>query len=124
MSDMSLPYHTDAIMARISADEEKPPPMLPAPEGTEPGSTYHDEHDRLIRTAGGYKYYDKSFREVHTTSVPINDEEALDYFGVVSVWFDELDQPRYLARRALDGSKFDMLPYEYNYMTGETQGIA
>lgn len=97
--------------------------MTALPDGVEPGETFVDEDDKLVRTAASYRFYDASLKEVHTTSVPVNDEEALEYFGIVSVWFDDRDQPRYLSRRSFDSGDFKMLPYEYNYMTGEVQEL-
>lgn len=68
------------------------------------------------REAGGYQYLSNEFVVVHTTSVPMTDEEALDYFGIVQLMFhnDPDMWVRYITRREINGIEYKMMPYQYN----------
>lgn len=69
------------------------------------------------REAAAYRYRDASFNIIHTTSVPMTNQEALEYFSVVAVWFDK--PPTYVESREFDSSKFTMLPFVYDADTRE-----
>ena len=64
------------------------------------------------RKAGGYRYRDKNFNVLHTTSLPTSDKEALLYFARVSGWFRSVDA-RYLERREVGGWEFQFIPVEF-----------
>lgn len=68
------------------------------------------------REAGGYQYLDDKFVPVHLTSVPMTDEEALDYFKIVSLMFPTYPNlwVRYITRREINGTEFKMMPYQFN----------
>jgi hypothetical protein len=80
-------------------------------------------HANLVeREAGAYEYLDEKFVVLHTTSVPMTDREALEYFPIVEQWFNEMT-PKYITKRAVDGHEFKMLPYTYDADTGEVTPI-
>jgi hypothetical protein len=88
----------------------------------EPECRDHDDPSMWAkREAGGYQYLDDGFRIVHTTSVPMTDEEALEYFSVVQLMFT--GEPdlwvRYIKRREINSVEYKMIPWQYNKDVGE-----
>lgn len=72
------------------------------------------------REAHGYEYYSGRFEPIHMTSVPMNDEEALDYFRIVdAMQFTEDVRVQYIYKRAWGENEYKMMPYQYNRETGE-----
>lgn len=70
-----------------------------------------DQRDVFTRDAAAYQYWDSEFVELHTTSVPGNDEEAADYFRIVTIWFPD-HPPMYVLRKEFGGSEtFAMIPW-------------
>lgn len=77
------------------------------------------------RDAGGYQYINDKFEVVHTTSVPMNDEEAFDYFrNVEQMNFNHETHVRYLTKRGLRDNDYKMLPFQYDSETKEVTPIA
>lgn len=68
------------------------------------------------REAAGYQYMNDKFVIVHTTSVPMTDQEALEYFGIVQLMFtaDPDLWVRYIMRRDIGEQTFKMMPFQYN----------
>lgn len=66
------------------------------------------------REALAYTYLTENFEELHTTSTPMTDEEAVEYFRLVHFWFPK-DPPKYITRKGLDPSDeaFHMMPWMY-----------
>lgn len=75
-----------------------------------------------VRDAAGYQYLNDKFELLHTTSVPVNDQEALEYFSFIKTWFFE-ESPKYITRRELDSVDYKMMPYRYNDKTGKITRI-
>lgn len=76
------------------------------------------------REAGGYQYMDANFRVVHTTSVPMTDDEALGYFGIVQMMFPHESEDfhvKYILRREVGGTEYKMMPYTFDK---ETWGVS
>lgn len=68
-----------------------------------------------VRDAGGYQYLSDEFKVVHTTSVPMNDEEAIDYFRIVQCMFPKDSvKVKYLTRREMNGHEYKMIPWQYD----------
>lgn len=59
-----------------------------------------------------YEYYDEKLTIIHTTSVPLCDEQALDEFTKVAGYGPGF-RPKWLSVRRPDG-KIEMLPWTYN----------
>lgn len=76
----------------------------------------------MRREAGGYKYLNDKFEEIHLTSVPMTDREALEYFGIIDLWFQSTS-PKYILRRPIEGSKYEMMPFQYDPETGKVTRI-
>lgn len=70
----------------------------------------------VTREAGAYKYLSDKFEVVHQTSAPLNDDEALGYFGIVQLMFQRDPDlwVRYILRRNLHEDEFKMMPWEFN----------
>lgn len=68
------------------------------------------------REAGGYRYLDENFHHVHTTSVPLSDEEALEYFKIVQLMYpaDPDYKVKYIMRREINGSEYHMMPFYFD----------
>jgi len=62
------------------------------------------------REARAYCYLDENYEELHTTSVPMTDTEALDYFRIVSIWFPSTP-PKFITRKGMDSEAFVPMPY-------------
>lgn len=79
----------------------------------------------VTREAGGYKYLDQGLRPIHTTSIPMTDEEALDHFRIVALMFPaEPDvHVTYIMRRPMHEGEYQMLPWRYDVTTGEVSPI-
>lgn len=77
-----------------------------------------DTSPDLEREAAGYQYRDSSFQIIHTTSVPMTDQEALEYCSIVDAWFLDVS-PMYVEVRRLDSGHYKMLPYVYDAETRE-----
>lgn len=76
----------------------------------------------VVREAGAYEYLSENFETLHSTSVPMTDKEALEYFSLIKVWFP-LEKPCYITRRELDGREFKMMPWRYDNETGRVEKI-
>lgn len=76
----------------------------------------------VTREAGAYQFLNDRFEVVHHTSVCVNDEEAIDYFRIVQVWFID-ENIKYVMRRELHGSEFKMIPWQYDKETGAVTKI-
>lgn len=73
-----------------------------------------------VRDAHGYKYLDENFIEMHITSAPCNDEEALDYFRIVKNFrYTTAPRVKYIYKRSLGEHVYKMMPYWYDYETGK-----
>lgn len=112
----------DAALEQIGYKE---PPLIcehcHRPEGAVPAHDIEcpDSDDPSLwakREAGGYQYLTDKFEVVHTTSVPMTDDEALEYFGVVQLMFpaDPDLWVRYIMRREINGHEFKMMPWQFN----------
>lgn len=66
----------------------------------------------------GYAYLDPVFQEVWTTSVPKNDEAALDYFGTVHELFPN-KVVKHVAKRADGETDYKPMPFVYRQDTNE-----
>jgi len=78
------------------------------------------------REAGGYQYMDQRFRVIHTTSLPMTDDEALEYFGIVQLMFPaEPDdfEVKYIMRREIHGTEYKMMPWQFDKETWEVSPI-
>jgi hypothetical protein len=80
----------------------------------------YDPADRTAREAAAYQYMDEGFHDLHTTSVPVNDADAVDYFRIVAIWFPS-DPPKYLLRKEFGADTFHMIPWQY--VDGEVKEI-
>lgn len=67
----------------------------------------------VTREAGSYQFLTDGFIPVHITSVCVNDEEALDYFRIVQVWFYDVNV-KYVMRREMHGSEYKMIPWQFD----------
>lgn len=90
----------------------------------------HDEDCRdyyrdlpVTREAGGYRYLDSSFQEITCTSVPMTDEEALEYFGIIQVQFPGDVDVRFIMRRPMHEGEYELMPYYYDKDKGEVYPI-
>jgi hypothetical protein len=80
-------------------------------------------HANLVeREAAGYEYLSEKFESLHTTSVPMTDQEALEYFSLVHTWFPN-SGVKYITRRAMGGTRYEMMPYTYDVETREVTRI-
>lgn len=71
----------------------------------------------VTREAGAYQYLTDKFEVVHTTSAPLNDEEALAHFGLVQLMFPKEGPDfwvRYIMRREMHENEFKMMPWQFN----------
>ena len=76
------------------------------------------------REALAYQYLGPDFVPVHVTSVPMNDDEALEYFGIVELMFvGPGPHARYIQRKALDSQKFEMMPWYFDNDKWEVRPI-
>ena len=76
------------------------------------------------REAGGYEYLDDKLQPVHLTSVPMTDEEALEYFGIVQLMFPTGEvNVTYITRREINGHEFKMMPWKFDKETWEVTPI-
>lgn len=77
------------------------------------------------REAGGYQYLSATFEVVETTSVPMTDQEALEYFGIVQLMFpaDPDLEVKYIMRREVMGTKYEMMPWIFDKETWEVSPI-
>jgi hypothetical protein len=80
----------------------------------------YDPNDRSVREAAAYQFLDENFIELHVTSAPLNDEEAADYFRIVTNWFPD-DPPKYVLRKEFGSDTFQMIPWQY--INGEVKPI-
>lgn len=74
------------------------------------------------REAGGYQYLNDRFEPIHTTSVPLTDADALDYFYQVETMFqanNAFGATGYITRRELKGTKYEMMPFKFDVEAGE-----
>lgn len=87
-------------------------------------SEYFDENNKLVeREAGAYQYLTDKFEIIHTTSVPMTDDEALEYFSIVQLQYPTVTL-QYITRRGMNEYKFAMMPFQYDKETGEVKPIA
>lgn len=63
------------------------------------------------RERAAYQWLDAMFTPLHTSSVPMDDEEALDYSKLVELWFPGR-KVKYLWGKDLGSNDFKMLPYQ------------
>lgn len=76
------------------------------------------------REALAYQYLGPDFVPVHTTSVPMTDDEALQYFGIVELMFvGEGPHAVYIMRKALDSMEFKMMPWTFDADKWEVEEI-
>lgn len=76
----------------------------------------------MNREAGGYQYLNEKFEEIHSTSVPMTDREALEYFSIVALWFTTTS-PKYILKRDMNEYEYKMMPYTYDAETEEVTRI-
>lgn len=76
----------------------------------------------VTREAGGYKYLTEGFVEVYMTSVPMTDEEALEYFKIVQIMTGKTPV-RYIMRREMHNYVYAMLPWQYDNIAEEVLPI-
>ena len=76
----------------------------------------NDPSHWVKREAGGYQYLDANLHHVHTSSVPLTDEEALEYFKIVQLMFpaDPDLVVKYIKKRELNGAVYDMMPFYFD----------
>lgn len=93
-------------------------------DGTEYTTVCTSSYHKIVkRERGAYQYLSDKFVVVHDTSVPMTDEEALEYFSVVQVWLADVPVV-YITARELDGNdKFKMLPYKRDPETGKVVSL-
>lgn len=76
------------------------------------------------REAAAYRYLGPDFVPVHVTSVPMTDDEAIEYFGVVELMFvGPGPHAVYIMRKDLGSNDFHMLPWKFNNETWEVEEI-
>lgn len=83
------------------------------PEGVPHELECRDSNDPSLwvkREARAYCYLDENYEELHTTSVPMTDEEALEYFRIVYIWYPD-DPPKFIQHKPLDSDNFIPMPY-------------
>jgi hypothetical protein len=80
----------------------------------------YDPNDKHVREAAAYQYMDEGFHVLHTTSMPLCDEDAVDTFRIVAIWFPD-DLPRYVLRKEFGEDTFHMIPGQY--IVGEVKEI-
>lgn len=83
-------------------------------DGTHPGAD-----PRWKWRTSAYEYYDDKARIIHSTSVPLCDDEAIDSFTVVAGYGPSFNPVWVSATRYLkDGTtKVEMLPWTYDKAT-------
>lgn len=75
------------------------------------------------REALSYEYLGPDMKPVHLTSVPMTDDEALGYCGIVELMFTGPGpHVKYIMRKALDGSRA-MMPWQFDAETWEVREI-
>lgn len=79
-------------------------------------------HQIVKREAGAYEYLSDTFEVLHVTSVPMTDQEALEYFSWVQTCFPE-KKPTFIQRRPLDGHTFEMMEFFYDAETKEVRPL-
>jgi hypothetical protein len=77
--------------------------------------TIADEGGELVREAQSYQYLTDKFEVLHHTSVPMNDVEALEYFGFVNTMYLNAVATYITVKRFGEGEKYQMLPYIYDH---------
>lgn len=76
------------------------------------------------REALAYEYLGPDFVAVHVTSVPMTDDEALAYFGIVELMFGGPGpHVKYITRKALDSHEFKMMPWYFDAESWEVREI-
>jgi hypothetical protein len=76
------------------------------------------------REAAAYQYLTPDFVVAHTTSVPMTDVEALEYFSIVELMFPGDEQVvKYITRKAVDSNEFKMMPWQFDLETWEVSPI-
>lgn len=76
------------------------------------------------REASAYQYLGPDFVPIHQTSVPMTDDEALEYFGIVELMFTgEGPHAVYIMRKALDSAEFKMMPFRFDCVSWEVKEI-
>lgn len=75
------------------------------------------------REAGGYQYLTDLLVVAHTTSVPMTDEEAVEYFPVVQLMFTDDTVIQYITRREVLGHEYKMLPWQFDKEAWEVRPI-
>lgn len=65
-----------------------------------------------VDRAPAYRYRDRDLNILHTTSVPKDDENALEYFAFVQRWFKDTEV-RYIEKRPVGETTYNFLKYEY-----------
>lgn len=80
-------------------------------------------HVIVKREAGAYEYLTEKLDVLHTTSVPMTDQEALEYFSFVQEWFPNEDV-KFITRRELDGKTFEMMDFFWDRELKEARPIA
>ena len=80
------------------------------PNGTDPRA------DRRWKQTT-YQYYDSSARVIHTTQIPLCDDQAVDEFTKVANYGAKFD-PKWVSARRSDGV-VQMLPWVYDKTTDE-----
>lgn len=78
--------------------------------------------DLVEREAAGYQYLNEKFEAIHITSVPMTDQEALEYFPIVAVWFNDT-APKYVMKRGFDEHDYKLIPYQYDAESKEVSRI-
>lgn len=64
----------------------------------------------VTRERAGYQWFSETFQLLHTSSAPMNDEEAIAYSSIVEIW-SRNHKVKYLWGRDLDEYVYKMLPY-------------
>jgi hypothetical protein len=112
--------------------EDGPKRLICAKCGRSPEQPHEEEceyrparpEEMVQREAHGYEYYSDRFEPVHMTSVPMDDEEALDYFRIIdAIRFTEDIRVQYVYKRAWGESEYKMMPYQFNRETGQVLPI-
>lgn len=68
----------------------------------------------MAREAQSYQYLNDKFEVLTSTSIPLTDKEALEYFSIIQLqWWE--DDVTYITKRGFDPSDtYKMLPYRYD----------
>lgn len=94
---------------------ETQPHDLECPESNDPSLW-------VVRERAGYQFLNLKFEVLHSTSMPMTDQEAYELIGMVEIWHPS-ERVAYIWARDLDSTDYKMLPYAFNYETQKVEEI-